>query len=122
MTTEESVQVVKDADDAFGEQDWDRFLSLHSESIVVHSPELAEPAKGRDALRGLVKGYYAAFPDMSVKRDRIFGQDDSVFLEQSLTGTNTGPMTSPTGEELPPTNKSMHLQQALTFRVDDGQI
>ena len=122
MTTEENVQIVKDADDAYRDHDWNRFLNFHSESVIVHSPELAEPAKGREALRELVQGYYAAFPDMRVKREHIFGQGDSVFLEQSLSGTNTGPMTSPTGEEIPPTNKPMRLQQALMFTVENGQI
>ncbi len=122
MTTEENVQVVKDADDAYRDQEWDRFLSFHSESVVVHSPELAEPSKGRESLRKIVEGYYAAFPDMVVKRERIFGQGDSVFLEQSLAGTNTGPMTSPTGEEVPPTNKPIQVWQALVFRVENGQI
>ena len=122
MTTEENVRIVRDADDAYRDQDWDRFLNFHSESVVVHSPELAEPTKGREALRKLVQGYYAAFPNMSVKRGRVFGQGDSVFLEQSLSGTNTGPMTGPAGEEIPPTNKPMRVQQALMFTVENGQI
>ena len=122
MTVEENVNIVKQADDAFNMQDWDRFLNLHAESIVVNSPDLSEPIKGREALREYVKGYFMAFPDMSTKRERMFGQGNWVVSEEIAAGTNTGPMTSPTGEEIPPTNKLMRMNQAVLFQVENGLI
>ncbi len=55
MTVEENVNIVKQGDEAFQSQDRDRFVNLHAESVVINSPSLSEPIKGRQALREFVK-------------------------------------------------------------------
>ncbi len=52
----------------------------------------------------------------------MFGQGNWVVSEEFVTGTNTGPVTSPTGEEIPPTNKPIRMNQALVFQVENGLI
>lgn len=122
MSVEDNLSVIRRADHAFQTQDWERFLNLHAESVVVNSPGSAEPIKGREGLHELVKQYYAAFPDLNTKSERMFGQGNWVVSEEFLTGTNTGPMTGPKGEEIPPTNKPVRMNQALVFQVENGLI
>ena len=122
MTVEENVRIVEQADDAFNAQDWDQFINLHAESIVVNGPNLNEPIKGREALREYVNRFFTAFPDMTTKRERMFGQGNWVISEEIAAGTNTGPMASPTGEETPPTNKPVQFNQAVVFQVENGLI
>lgn len=122
MTVEENVNIVKQTEDSFNTQDWDRFVNLHAESVVVKSPNLDKPIRGREALLEFAKGYYATFPDLSMKIERMIGQGDWVVTEELVTGTNTGPLTSPTGEEIPPTNKPIRMNQAFVFRVDNGFV
>lgn len=89
---------------------------------MVHAPGLPEPIEGREALQEFVQGYYAAFPDLNSTTERIFGQDDWVITEDALTGTHTGPMRTPTGEEIPPTNKPIQIKQAVVLQVENGEI
>lgn len=122
MTVEENLNIIEQADEAFQTADWDRFLNLHAESVVVNTPGSSEPVKGREGLAELVKSYHAAFPDIKTETESLFGQGNWVVTEEVLTGTNTGPMTSPTGEEIPPTNKPIRMNQALVFQVENGLI
>jgi predicted ester cyclase len=40
----------------------------------------------------------------------------------SITGTNTGPLHSPSGSVIPPSGKSVSLQGVLTSRVRNGKV
>ena len=50
-----------------------------------------EPAKGRDAIAGVARGFMTAFPDMVVIFDALVAAEDGTEFHWTLTGTNTGP-------------------------------
>jgi hypothetical protein len=56
-------------------------------------------------------------------------RNGDVFVERTgsaeirLTGTHTGPLQSPTGEEIPPTNKRVEVKGAVFARLNErGEI
>ena len=122
MTLEESLKAVDAAESALEARDWDGFDAAHAESVVVHSPFTPEPTKGRQAHREQLQGLATAFPDMKTERLGIFGSGDWICAELLVTGTNTGPMRGPTGEDVPPTNKSVRLHILNIAQVVNGEI
>ena len=122
MGVEENLQSIVAANKEFNAHDWDGFFELYAESVVFNGPDFPEPLKGRAALLEATKGYAAAFPDLHVKTERIFGQGDWVCQEYTLTGTQTGPLKGPDGETIPATNQPLRIRGCGTYRFEGGQI
>ncbi len=122
MTLEESLKAIDAAESALEARDWNSFDAAHAESVVVHSPSTPEPTKGRQAHREVIQGLTTAFPDMKTERLSVFGSGDWISAEVLVTGTNTGPMKGPTGEDVPATNKSVRLHLLNIAQVVNGEI
>ncbi len=122
MSMEENIRVLEEATKAFAERDWERFNELHDESVVVHSPVNPEPLKGLAAHREQARSLMKAFPDLTFERERVFGHGDWVCEVNTLKATHKGPLTGPTGEEIPPTNKPVQFQTCNVIKVVEGKI
>ena len=122
MSTEENLRVIDQALEAFNARDWNRFLSLHVESVIDHEPTVPEPIKGRKALGEFLKGFVVAFPDLNIRKERSFGQGDWACAELLITGTNRGPMPGPGGKMIPATNKAIRVKEGAVFKMDRGQV
>ena len=122
MTLEESLKAIDAAESALEARDWNNFDAAHAESVVVHSPFTPEPTKGRQAHREQLLGLATAFPDMKTERLSVFGSGDWIAAELLITGTNTGPLKGPSGEDTPPTNKPVRLHVLNIAQVVNGEI
>ena len=122
MSVEDNMRVIDAADKAFTAKDWDRFLGLHAESVVLYAPPLPEPLKGRAALKEFVQGFVKAFPDLSAEKVRSFGQGDWVAREYRTSGTHHGPLASPDGKTIPATHKRFQISECDVFKVEGGKI
>ena len=49
------------------------------------------PARGREAIAEVARGFFAAFPDMLVYMDDLRVENGRILYCWTLTGTNTGP-------------------------------
>jgi steroid delta-isomerase-like uncharacterized protein len=121
MSVTENLTTVDTAIEAINQRDWKRFASLHADSFVQYSPDLAEPINGPQGVRKYLESYVGAFPDARMEKLRSFGQDDWVCLEFAFSGTHTGPMTSD-GKTIPATNKSVRGQETILLRLADGKL
>jgi steroid delta-isomerase-like uncharacterized protein len=61
------------------------------------------------------------FPDGRVQVDNVFTAGDSVAVEYTGTGTQTGPLRSP-GGEIPATGRSVTLHLCDVLEIKDGKI
>ncbi len=122
MGVEENLRLIEAADDALNAYDVDRLIGLCSEDFVFEAPLLPEPLKGPEAFGQFIGGFLTAFPDLHVETTRAFGQDDWVCVEHVTSGTHTGPMGTPDGQTIPPTNRKMRFEDVLVFRVKDNKI
>ncbi len=123
MSVEENLRLIEAADDAVNAHDVDRLIGLCSEDHVFQGPMLPEPLKGPEAFgQFLEEVFFTPFPDLHVETTRAFGQDDWVCVEHITSGTHTGPMGTPDGQTIPPTNKKMRFEDLLVFRIKDNKI
>src|SRR5437899_10327464 len=90
MTDEQNLHLVDAAFEAINERNWDHLWGLHVDNIVMSSPDLPEPVKGREAVQERLQAWGEALPDLSWTRVRGFGQGDWVCIELVISGTHKG--------------------------------
>jgi len=81
-----------------------------------------EPLHGKDAARQLIRGWFAAFPDLdSVVKNRVV-TEDQVAVEVEFTGTNTGPLQMAAGAPaIPATGKKVQNRGVYFLRIRNGK-
>jgi steroid delta-isomerase-like uncharacterized protein len=113
-------QAVADALMAAVEQrDVDRLVRLYAADAVQHHPLAPEPIRGRDALGESERALLAAFPDVTLKRQRVLSADSTAIVELVLTATNTGPIALGPGQELPATGRRIEVPSVWVLELDE---
>jgi steroid delta-isomerase-like uncharacterized protein len=110
--------------DAQTKHDSEAVARLYATDAVAYDPMYPEALRGRDAIAKDSDGFFAAFPDLRFEIVSVIEKDDrSGAAEISLTGTHTGPLESPTGQKIPPTNKRVELKGAGFVKLNErGEI
>ncbi len=98
------------------------YVYVHAEDVALYTPENPEPLRGRDSIRHWYGGFVNGFPDMSVKRERLFAHGEWVCGEYAISGTHTGPVPGPGGQEIPVTNERVKISSATVYRVQGGNV
>ena len=65
---------------------------------------------------------FPAFSDLHFEVQRTLVAGDSVIIEWRAGGTHDGPLTSPTGQSIPPTYRKGAIGGVLVADIKDGQI
>jgi ketosteroid isomerase-like protein len=106
---------------AFVEQDFDAVEKLYAADAVAVAPETGE-IQGREAIVDYFRQQWAAFPDGGYEHTAGYEAGNVAIDEGYWTGTNTGPLAMPSGEELPPTGRTLRLRACDIATVDGGMI
>ena len=69
------------------------------------------------AIRADAERYFSAFTDVSTSIDDLLGEDDTVVLRWTTTGTHTGPYGN-----VPPTGRVVSMRGVDTYRLDGGRV
>ncbi|HXN00661.1 MAG TPA: ester cyclase [Candidatus Dormibacteraeota bacterium] len=115
-------QMARQSIDAFNQgklEEWGKTVAEDAELVTP----MAGTIKGRDAIKGYFEQMRLTFPDAHVDVHKVIGEGNTVVTEYTFTGTHKGPMRTPTGEIIPPTNKTLS-GPALDIGVmdDKGQL
>jgi steroid delta-isomerase-like uncharacterized protein len=93
------------------------------------SPDVEDTNPGADAAAGgqrppgivQLKQWWsmvrAAFPNMRVDLEVIFGEDDKVMEHSIVRGTHNGPWMG-----IPPTGKEVAMEMTTLYRLENGKI
>lgn len=91
---------------AWNRHDVDAILAMHTEDSVFENHTSGGKGVGKAAIREILEGVFAAFPDLQFEARRTYVRDDLVTQEWTATGTlsipyTRGPMTvQPTGRKV----------------------
>jgi steroid delta-isomerase-like uncharacterized protein len=110
--------------DAINTHNADAVANMYASDAVAIDPMYPEPLRGRDAIRKDYAAYLRGFPDIRFEILTIVEKDErNGAAEMRFSGTHTGPLQAPTGEDVPPTNKRADLKGAVFGRLNDrGEI
>jgi steroid delta-isomerase-like uncharacterized protein len=110
--------------EAFSKHDLDALVKLYAEDAVAYDPMYPEPLRGRDAIRKDAATFFKGFPDMRLEIINTIEKDDRNGADEvRLIGTQTGPLETPMGQVLPPTNKRVEMRGGAFTRLNErGEI
>jgi steroid delta-isomerase-like uncharacterized protein len=112
-------QMARQSIDAFNQGKLDDWMKTVAEDAELVTP-MAGTIKGRAAIGGYFAQMRETFPDAHLDVHKMVAEGDTVVIEYTFTGTHKGPMLTPTGETIPPTNKVL-TGPALDIAVIDDK-
>src|SRR3569832_2853848 len=123
---ERNMLLMKTLDDAWNAQDWETFKKRHAEKVAVYWPGKPEPTRGQRPHEAESVEFFKTFPDNHIENNPykvLFGQGDWTCSIAKFTGTMKGPMKTPDGNVIPPTNKSFEVEFCTVAHWNDnGEI
>ena len=78
--------------------------------------------EGREAFRVLAATTHRAFPNMKIEASVVVEDGGTAIAEWRWRGTQTGPLTTPDGTEMPPTGRTSDFPGVSVIEVGDGKI
>ena len=121
---EHNMELMQTLDDAWNAQDWDTFDQPHKPEVVVRWPG-QPPTHGTHDHRAEAIQLFKTLPDNHVQNRPykvFFASGDWTCSISRFTGTMTGPMQGPDGNEIPPTGKSFAVDFFTVAKWDNDQI
>ena len=103
------------------EKDIETLGSLYAPDAVAVDAALGE-VKGRDAIIELFKAFIDPLPDFKWEPLAAHESGNTAIDEGYVVGTNTAPITLPSGEAIPATGKSVRLRSCDIATVENGLV
>jgi steroid delta-isomerase-like uncharacterized protein len=121
MTDQEKIQRAWSVNEAFGASDWTAFAAALASDAVYEEPATGRRTEGPEANIALAKEWKTAFPDAHGRLDRAYVSGETVIMEITWEGTQTGPFALPSGT-LPPTGKRVRVPVVMITTLKDDKI
>ena len=121
MSVKENLRLIDSMIASYNSRDWSKLEEIYAESAVFYEPGV-KPYRGRDAILRSYQALHSIFPDEQIKKVRSFGQSDWTCVEMAASGTNKGPIESPEGKTIPPTNKRYQVEIVAVIKIENGKI
>jgi uncharacterized protein (TIGR02246 family) len=90
-------RLIQEWNAAYNAQDAEKFASCYAQDAVVTDPVSPELLRGREAIQQDVAAFLEALPDTSAELQEVLVDGNTVATRVLITGTQTGPMPTPSG-------------------------
>jgi steroid delta-isomerase-like uncharacterized protein len=117
-----AIDVAREAIECFNADEFDRFRSLLADDSWEEELATQRRFEGADAQVEALRGWKQAFPDGNGTVNKACADGNTVTLEITWEGTQSGPMQTPDGRELPASNKRATVRACQVMEVEDGKI
>lgn len=117
----DNAAIVRSAYEAYNRRDFDYSIGLTAADGELVRVATGETFFGPEGMRTSLEGWVRAFPDSRIEITNIVASGNQVVVEFTARGTNTGPLTTPTGE-IAPTGRPVEMQFCDVVTVRDGKI
>jgi steroid delta-isomerase-like uncharacterized protein len=121
MADQDLIDVAREEVDAFTQGDWDRFRELHTPDVVYDEVATGRRLEGIEDAIEVNRSWKEAFPDAKGTVGNISASGNTVTVEITWEGTQSGPMEGPAGE-LPPSNRRATVRAVQVLDFADGRI
>jgi steroid delta-isomerase-like uncharacterized protein len=117
-----AIDVARESIECFNAGDFDRLRGLLADDSYEEELSTQRRLEGADAQVEAGRGWKAAFPDGNGTIEGVHADGNTVTLELTWEGTQSGPMQTPDGSELPATNRHGKVKACQVLEVEDGKI
>ena len=97
--------------------DLDAIEEYYSKDFVADYRPYAPLRHGLDAIKGMVEGAHAAFPDYHEELEEMIAEGDKVVVRLTITGTQKGQWGP-----LPPTGKPVRFEEIVILHFANGKV
>lgn len=108
--------------EAFNKADWDAYRAAVTDDIVTEEVGTGRRTTGADAYVAQTAGWKTSFPDSYGTLDASHVSGDTVILELTWRGSQTGPLPLGEGKEFPPSGKSVEVPAVIIATIRDGKV
>ena len=106
---------------AYGDKDWDKVKASLTPNFRYDEVATHRSVEGIDSVLEVWKGWATAFPDSKPTFHDAHVSGNTVVLELTWKGTQTGPMATPDGE-VPATGKSIEMRSIQVNEIQDDKV
>ncbi len=121
MAEQDLTRIACDLVDAFTESDWERSRALMTPNSVYNEIGTQRSLKGPDEIIGALQGWKQAMPDLKGTVTNCIASGNTVTMEVSWTGTQTGPLVGQ-ARTIPPSGKSQTTPSGWVLEFDGEKI
>ena len=114
--------VARESIECFNAGDFDRLRSLLADDSYEEELSTQRRFEGADAQVEAAEGWKQAFPDGHGTVTGEYADGNTVAIELTWEGTQSGPMPTPDGQELPPSNRRVTVKAVQVMEIEDGKI
>jgi ketosteroid isomerase-like protein len=101
--------------------DSEALKAVYAQDAVVETPDQGT-ITGRDRIAAYLGEFSAAFPDAAWEARYKHEAGDTAIDEGYFVGTNTGSLTGPNGETIPPTGRRLRARECDVVTVENGVV
>ncbi|TQJ39995.1 ketosteroid isomerase-like protein [Arthrobacter sp. SLBN-112] len=106
---------------AMDTKDREALAGCYAAGAVIQTPDQGE-VSGREAIANYFFHFWEAMPDVRYEQLATHEAGNVVIVEGFVVGTNTGPLSLPTGGTLPPTGRRVRVRSCDVAKVEAGLI
>jgi steroid delta-isomerase-like uncharacterized protein len=117
-----AVDVARESIECFNAGDFDRLRSLLADDSYEEELATQRRLEGADAQVDVARGWKDAFPDGHGTVHGAYAEGNTVTIELTWEGTQSGPMRTPDGQELAPSNRRATAKACQVMEIEDGKI
>ena len=121
MTEQELIQAGKGVVDAFSESDWGQFQTILAPDARHDEVASARRMNGASEIIALWQTWKAAMPDFKGSVTNAVASGNTVVLEVTWKGTQTGPLVGPQGT-IPASGKPQTTYSSWVLTFDGGKL
>ena len=116
------IEVARESIECFNAGDFDRLRSLLADDSWEEELATQRRLDGADAQVNAGREWREAFPDGRGTVHGAYADGGTVTLEVTWEGTQSGPIRTPDGQELPASNRRGTVKACQVIEVEDGKI
>src|SRR5712692_127201 len=121
MAEQENIKTAREGVEAFSAKDWNRYRAVLAPDSVYDEKGTQRRVQGADQIIEGSQGWVQAFPDAKGTVGTAIASGDTVVLEITWEGTQTGPLPGPSGT-IPPSGKRTAVPAVQVLRLEGGKI
>src|SRR4030095_12248688 len=114
--------LARESIECYNAGDFDGLRSLLADDFYEEELATQRRLEGADARVEAAQSWKRGFPEEQGTRTGAYASGNTVAIELTWEGTQSGPMALPNGQELPPSNKRMTVKSVEVIEVEDGKI
>ena len=115
------VDIAKAQITAYNNKDWNAVADTLAPSCVYDEIATHRRVQGISDIETAWRGWATAMPDSKGSFDSVSVSGNTVTLELTWRGTQSGPLQTPTGA-LPPSGRKIEIRACQIVEVADGKV